>query len=432
MNAILARFQDEPSLVEPSMQATFEACVAHAAEAQQKLDAEPMASDDFWFAATDWRSQYRPYVVKGGVLQIPVKGVLLNNFPWQDGGYATGYEYIIAAMRRGMDDDEVKGIALLINSPGGVVAGNFELADAMFAMRGNKPVKAFAADSAYSAAYSIASTADSISVSRSGGVGSVGVVTMHADYSEAMKERGIKITFIYAGKHKVDGNPYQPLPEDVRNRMQARIDALYSDFVSLVARNRDMDEKAVRKTEAATFMATEAVENGLADEVASFEDAFAAFTAKVNSNDEETVMAENQKAHITEEALATAVASARAEGMAEGEKHGAVAAMTRIKAIIESDEGKKRPSAALNAALKTSMSADEATSFLSTLAEEKTEAAAPAPAGAGVGAQVFTAAMNGTQNPQVGAGEGQQNAKSKLDEDSALIRSFGLPGFKQQ
>ena len=432
MNAILARFQDEPSLVEPSMQATFESCVAHAFEMQEKLTAEPLASDDIWFAANDWRSAYRPYVVKGGVLQVPVKGVLLNNFPWQDGGYATGYEYIIAAMRRGMADDEVKGIALVINSPGGVVSGNFELSEAMAAMRGKKPVKAFAADSAYSAAYSIASSADSISVSRSGGVGSIGVVTMHADYSEAMKERGIKITFIYAGKHKVDGNPYQPLPEDVRNRMQARIDALYSDFVSLVARNRNMDEKAVRKTEAATFMATEAVENGLADEVASFEDAFAAFTAKVNSNDEEDVMAENQKAQITEDALAAAVTAARAEGVAEGTKHGAAAAMTRIKAIIESDEGKKRPSAALNAALKTSMSAEEATEFLSTLADETAKVEAPAPVGAGVGAQVFTAAMNGTQNPQVGAGEGQQNAKNEQDEQSALIRSYGLPGFKQQ
>jgi hypothetical protein len=49
---------------------------------------------------------------------------------------------------------------------------NFDLVDRMFAMRGKKPIKAYAMEYAYSAAYSIASVADSITVSRSGGVGS--------------------------------------------------------------------------------------------------------------------------------------------------------------------------------------------------------------------------------------------------------------------
>lgn len=431
MNAILARFQDEPSLVEPSMQATFEACVNHAAETLDKLEAEPMASDDFWFSSDDWRSMYRPYNVKNGVLMIPIKGVLLNNFPWQDGQWATGYEYIQQAMRRGVEDSDVRSIALVINSPGGVVSGNFELADKMYAMRGKKPIKAFAADSAYSAAYSLASTADEISVARSGGVGSIGVVTMHADYSDALKERGIKITFIYAGKHKVDGNPYEPLPDAVRKRMQARIDALYSDFVALVARNRDMDEKDVRATEALTYMATEAVEKGLADEVMSFDDAIAAFTAKVNSNEEETDMAEKDKAHITEEAHAAAVTAAKVEGKAEGVKEGATAAMTRINAIMDSEAGKARPNAALNAALKTSMSAEEASAFLATLPEEKKQEAAAAPAnGAGVGAAVFTAAMGNTSNPNIGASEEEKAEKSAIEETSELIKAFGLPGFK--
>ncbi len=68
---------------------------------------------------------------------------------------------------------EVKGIAFVIDSPGGHVAGNFDLVDKIFAARDVKPIRAFAAENAYSAAYSIASAAQSITVARTGGVGSI-------------------------------------------------------------------------------------------------------------------------------------------------------------------------------------------------------------------------------------------------------------------
>lgn len=433
MNPILAIFNNEPTLIEPSKQAVFESCVQQTADflATMKEKGESVATPvagNFWFADDNWRSAYRPYTVANGILSIPVEGVLLNKFPWAI-GYATGYEYVYQAMLRGMKDDEVKGIALLIDSPGGMVAGNFDLVDRMFAMRGEKPIKAFAADSAYSAAYSIASAADKISVTRSGGVGSIGVVTTHVDVSGMMEDAGVKVTFIYAGKHKVDGNPYEPLPKDVRSKIQGRIDALYGEFVSIVARNRDMDEKAVRATEADVFMAPEAIKNGLADEAGAFEDAFAAFTAKVNSNEEDSAMADNTKAQITEDQLAAAETAAKAAGFSEGETAGYAAAMARINAIIGSEEGKKRPTAALNAALKTTMKADEATAFLATLAEEGKQEEKPKGAGAPEG--MFSDAMDKSKNPNVGAEGGDDDEETaKLNSRSDLIRSAGLPGFK--
>lgn len=438
MNPILAIFNNEPALIEPSMQAVFESCVQKTSDFIATMESKGVqvtaaaGSEGFWFPEDDWRQAYRPYKVANGILSIPVEGVLLNKFPWAI-GWATGYEYIQQAMLRGMADDQVKGIALIIDSPGGMVSGNFDLVDRMYAMRGTKPIKAFASDAAYSAAYSIASAADRISVSRSGGVGSIGVVTTHVDVSAALDAAGIKVTFIFAGKHKVDGNAYEPLPADVRKKIQGRIDALYSDFVTIVARNRDMDEKAVRATEAETFMASEAIKNGLADEAGAFEDAFAAFTANVNSNEEDSAMADNPKAQITEEALAAAETAAKAAGYAEGETAGHAAAMTRINAIIGSDEGKKRPTAALNAALKTKMSADEAAAFLATLPEEGKPEAKPTGAGAPTG--MFTESMDKTKNPGVGAAGGdddEDDEQAKVAARSALIRSAGLPGFKSK
>jgi ClpP class serine protease len=207
LNVLASRFKDTAAFVSPDMSARFDACLAAAAAILIKIQSDvtkPTMEDDFWFDSTDWRCEYRPYIVKDGILQIPVKGVLLHDFPYAFGDYATGYPYIWRAYQRGMDDGQVKGIALVVDSPGGEVAGNFDLVDKMFARRDEKEVRAYAAESMYSAAYSIGSVASKIIVSRTGGVGSIGVVTGHVDMSGALEQRGFKVTFIYFGKHKVD------------------------------------------------------------------------------------------------------------------------------------------------------------------------------------------------------------------------------------
>lgn len=432
-NIILSRFQHEPALLGETTRAWFETCVHNAATmlasietAEQEEGKVSASADGFWFGEDDWRSSYRPYNVKKGVLQIPVKGVLLNGFPWQIGSAATGYEYIHEALKRGMDDEDVKGIAFIIDSPGGMVAGNYDLVDRMFAMRGKKPMKAFAAESAYSAAYSIASAADEIVVTRSGGVGSVGVLTMHVDYSEALEREGVKITYIFAGKHKVDGNPYEPLPEGTRAKIQERIDALYSEFVSIVARNRGIDEKAVRRTEADVFDAKAALNVQFADRIGSLDDEITAFTASFTQEEDDDMAEKIQAPTFTE----SDVANARAEGVAEGRKDGAKAAVDRINAIMDSDAGKARPKAALNAALKTSMPADEATAFLAALPEEKAEAPKvdETPKGAGAPAGMFQAAMDATGISVLESG--QAEPKSAAEQDRDLIVAYGLPGFK--
>lgn len=283
-NSFLARFVSAPAMLAPLMLDRFRACLDIASvewSRFQERDAQVPAQmeDGFWYAAGDWRAQFRPYVVKDGVLHIPVKGVLLNDFPFAFGAWATGYEYIWRAFQRGLEDGNVRAIALVEDSPGGEVAGNFDLVDRIFAARGQKPIRAFAAESAYSAAYSIASAADQITVTRTGGVGSIGVVTMHIDVSKALDDDGYKITFIHAGKHKVDGNAYEPLPDEVKARIQARIDGLYDLFVATVARNRGLEESAVRSTEALTYSASEALSVRLADNIGSLDDALAAFAA---------------------------------------------------------------------------------------------------------------------------------------------------------
>lgn len=408
-NPLIARFDGEPVMVNPEMGNRFTSLLESAASHEMAtvvMRTEFASGDDFWTEMGEHTKYLRPYRVKDGILQIPVRGVLLKDFPYQFFGMATGYEYIRAALRRGLGDDGVKGIALIFDTPGGMVAGNFDLVDEIFEARGIKPIAGFADESAYSAGYSLISAVDAgrVNVARTGGVGSIGVVTAHVDMSKAMEKYGVKVTFIHAGKFKVEGNPYEALSDEAKARIQARIDGLYDIFVTTVARNRGLDEKAVRATEALTFSAPEAVSNGLADSIGSLDDAIAVFAADMLEMEDNT-MSTKTVATVDQAAAETAARNEGFEaGKAEGKQEGVVAAKERITAIIASDEGKKRPKAAMSAALKTEMSVEDATAFLADLPEEKAEAKAPdAPKGKEGAAADFINAMNQADHPGVGA-----------------------------
>jgi len=407
---LMERLAADPLLVDPDRLSMFEACVAHLE--QHELAAafglpQGMAADqDFWSDRSGAPHPWRPYVVQNGILQIPVLGSLYHRFPYQLGSWATGYDYIEQALARGIADPAVRGIALVVDSPGGMVAGCFELADKIYEARAKKPIRAFASDSAYSAAYALASSAERITVTRSGGVGSVGVVAMHVDFSKMLDNDGVKITLVFAGAHKVDGNPFEKLPAGVRNRIQARVDKSYAVFVSTVARNRDMGEDAVRATEALTYDAQDSVTVGFADAVGALEDEAAKFAEEMQVQETDQMTDKNTTAPD-----AAALAAATEEGRSAGHVAGMADQKARISAIITGESAKDRPAAALAAALDTDMTAEQAAAFLAKLPKETPQAAAPAPAPA----NPLASAMETTPNPQVGT-----LATENEDEDDGM------------
>lgn len=423
MNNLAARFANMPVMVNAGHEAWLSNCIqgtiVEVAKLEQRASSEKAALiDDFWPDKDDWRASYRPYKVSAdGTLTIPVKGMLLHDFSWQIGDWATGYTYIERAYNRGMDDPMVQRIAFVIDSGGGEVAGNFDMVDRMFKRRDEKPVAAMLNEHAYSAAFSIASVAKQRYVPRTGGSGSVGVVTSHVDISKMLDDYGYKITFIHAGKHKVDGNSYEPLAEDVKNRMQARIDGLYDIFVSTVARNIGIDEQAVRDTEALTYSAEESVQIGFMTEVRSFDEALAAFSGSRITTVGEVQMSE---ATQTTEATQASLDAARAEGR----KEGAQAERERIQGILGCDEAKSRSSLATHLAMNTDMSVDTAKGVLANSAEEKkAEAAAPAATGAD-----FAAAMS-KGNPELS----QEDATAEVSAADQLIKDYqAATGMKQE
>lgn len=219
-----------------------------------------------------------------GIAVVPVRGVLLNDWgaldPWWG---ITGYDGIMAKVTAAAADPEVRGIVFDIASGGGEVAGVDACARAIREAGEAKPVVSILNEEAYSAAYWLASATHSIAVPKTGGVGSIGVVALHADFTKALDEWGVKVTVLRAGARKAEGNPYEPLGDATRADWQAEMDAIRQLFVETVAANRDLDPKALLATEARCIPAItgEALKLRLADAVASPAEAWAAFAAGI-------------------------------------------------------------------------------------------------------------------------------------------------------
>jgi signal peptide peptidase SppA len=330
------------------------------------------------------RQAGKPYAFHEGVAFISVSGVLLHRFSgsW---GFATGYDALRSQIAHALSDSDVKRVVLDVDSPGGECAGCFELSDWLYSQRGAKPIDAVVDASAYSAAYAIASAADTISVTPTGGAGSIGVIGVHREISAAMEKAGVSDTLIYAGARKADGHPSAPLTPEARKNMQDKVDALYSLFVSTVARNRGLSEGFVRSTEAAVFSAAEAQKNGLVDAVASPQDFMAALRNAENLPEEETPMAEQTPVVVSAE-----------QETGEQVKAAVAAERARIHAIQSLPEATGRETLAAHFALQTDLPVEQAQAAL---------AAAPTASviEAVATGNAFDKAMQASGNPQVGA-----------------------------
>jgi signal peptide peptidase SppA len=216
------------------------------------------------------RSDQTGLRMEGSVAVVPVLGPLLHRGAYDaDCTYLTGYQDIANMLRLAGGDPACRAVVLSIDSPGGEVAGCFDLAENMAEYANGKPIYAAINDLGCSAAYALAAGAKEIHVTQNARVGSVGVYVCHMDFSRFMEMEGIRPTFIFAGKRKVDGNMWQPLSDEARAEIQADVDAIYNQFVGHVAAARGMGLADVIGTEAAVFRGQDAISAGLADQISA-------------------------------------------------------------------------------------------------------------------------------------------------------------------
>ena len=237
------------------------------------------------------------YAIIDGVALIEISGGLTYRaYSW----WTMSYLDIRDSFRVAMADERINSVLFLIDSPGGEVAGLFDLVDEIFHARGTKPIIAIADEAAFSAAYAIASAADEVYLPTTAQVGSIGVIAIHVDQSGYDQNLGLRYTAIYAGDRKNDFNPHEPLKADGREVLQAHVNKLYDMLTAVVARNRSMTQAAVIATQAGFYMGAAAVGAGLVDGVLSAKDVM----TKMISSKGDMVMNLNEVKDFITQALA--------------------------------------------------------------------------------------------------------------------------------
>lgn len=215
-----------------------------------------------------------------GVAIIPILGTLVHRGSWitAESGMAT-YNSLRSILIDAANDSSVKSILLDIDSGGGEVDGNFELANLIRQINDDiKPVVAIANGSAFSGAFSLGVAAGKFYVTPTGGVGSVGVIIQHVDFSEQNEMKGIKVTNIVAGERKAELSPDFPLSNSARQMLQDEVNRVADIFITHVAEMRGIDKETVINTKAALIFGEEAAKIGFVDGIVSFDEVLSELT----------------------------------------------------------------------------------------------------------------------------------------------------------
>jgi len=214
----------------------------------------------------------------GAVAVIPMYGIISQRASlMSDMSGGMSLEAFMGAFRDALNDPDVKGIVIDADSPGGSVSGIEEAATEIRNARGLKPIVFVVNTMMASAAYHLGAQADEIVASPSSLTGSIGVYSVHEDWSKADEIAGLKRTYVSAGKYKVEGNPDEPLSDDGRAATQQMVDDYYAMFVKAVARGRGVSAATVRDGygEGRVLTAKRALDAGMVDRIGTLDEAIA-------------------------------------------------------------------------------------------------------------------------------------------------------------
>ena len=214
----------------------------------------------------------------GTVAVVPIHGPITKRdsfFTLFFGGTST--ERLTAQMHALAADETIGTVLLDVDSPGGTVSGLVEAAAEIRKLGESKRVVAISNDLSASAAYWLTSQASEVVAAPESLTGSIGVYTVHDDFSGALEQAGIKVTYIATSDEKVEGNPDEPLSDEAREHTQGIIDSMMDLFVADVAKGRGVSAAKVRSDfgKGRVLDAKAAKAAGLVDRIATYSETVA-------------------------------------------------------------------------------------------------------------------------------------------------------------
>ncbi len=185
-----------------------------------------------------------------------------------------GQDKIIEALQKVRKDDKIKAIVLRVNSPGGSALASDLIWRELEITKKEKPLVVSMGNYAASGGYYIACNADKILAEPTTITGSIGVFGMIPNVSELADRMGINAEQVGTNKQSLGYSPFEPMSDDFHKVVKESIEDVYTTFVNRVSKGRNMTFAQVDSiAQGRVWTGTEALENGLVDQLGSLEDA---------------------------------------------------------------------------------------------------------------------------------------------------------------
>ncbi|GBQ89695.1 signal peptide peptidase sppA [Gluconacetobacter johannae DSM 13595] len=168
----------------------------------------------------------------------------------------------------------VRGMILVVDSPGGSVSGGEALHDAIARFAARKPVVVSMGGVAASAGYMISVPGRRLFAAQSTLTGSIGVIMEAPDVSGLLDHLGVKVDQLVSGPMKGQPSVVQPLSSDGRQMLQGVVADLFDQFVTMVAQGRHLPVERVRAlADGRPYTGRQALALGLVDQIGTEADA---------------------------------------------------------------------------------------------------------------------------------------------------------------
>jgi signal peptide peptidase SppA len=219
-------------------------------------------------------------VTKDGIAVIAIRGPMMKQVSSMSGGTST--VRIRQQLRAALNDPEVAGAMLVLDTPGGTVSGNADLAREVQRFAEAKPIYAYTEDLTASAGVSVASMATKRFANNASALyGSMGVYSVLTDSSQMAEKVGVKVHVIRAGEHKGAGTPGTEITPEQLAEAQRIIDQLNAQYLGLIAEGlgRSLDSVQVL-ADGRIHSAQDAVGMGLLDGIQPYDATMAQLVAE--------------------------------------------------------------------------------------------------------------------------------------------------------
>lgn len=211
------------------------------------------------------------------IVELNLEGAIIDNpstnpNPFGGGGYR--HDRFLKKLDTIKEDASIKGVHLFVNSPGGGVYESAEIHDKLLEVKeAGKTIYVSMGNMAASGGYYVSTPADQIFASNDTFTGSLGVIMESINYQELANEYGVKFNTIKSGEFKDIMSPTKEMTEADREILQTLVDESYQQFVDVIVEGRDMSESRVKEiADGRIYSGSQAVENGLVDEIGFRED----------------------------------------------------------------------------------------------------------------------------------------------------------------